>query len=242
MRIAFRCPPELEDFLPRPKPARQALPAWLRAMPVEAEAPDLGFAVRTVKQCPPFVDAMSAGFVMPLACDLRVEGGEFAWDWDPPAAGATGAYTRAPVSCHFAEQASGSPLHDPEALIVKFNSFWTIRLPEGWSLFCTHPVNRADLPFRTLTGLVDCDAFADSFVHFPAVWSDPDFSGVLPAGTPVAQCIPVPRQALELDIGLLDGEGAEAFARVQAELAEEPGVYRKRYRAKGSVLAEEPDS
>ncbi len=242
MRVAFRCPPELEPLLPRPRPARQALPAWLRAMPAEAEAADLGFAVRTLKQCPPFVDAMAAGFVMPLACDLRVEAGAFAWDWDPPPHGPTGPYTRAPVSCHFAEQAAGTPLHDPDALVVKFNSFWTIRLPAGWSLFCTHPVNRADLPFRTLSGLVDCDAFSESFVHFPAVWSDPDFCGVLPAGTPVAQCIPVPRQTLELDIGALEEDGAQAFAGVQDELAKEPGVYRKRYRAKGSVLAEEPEA
>lgn len=242
MRVAFRCPPELEPILPRPKPARAALPDWLRRMPAEAEAADLGFAVRTVKQCPPFVDAMAAGFVMPLACDLRVEGGALAWDWDPPAAGPTGAYTRAPVSCHFAEQATGAPLHDPDALIVKFNSFWTIRLPAGWSLFCAHPANRADLPFRTLTGLVDCDAFADSFVHFPAVWCDPAFEGTLPAGTPVAQCIPVPRQSLELDLAPMAACEAKAFAALQEALAEEPGVYRKRFRARASAVAEEPEA
>ena len=56
-------------------------------------------------------------------------------------------------------------------VIVKFNSFWTIELEPGYSLFATHPVNRADLPFRLLTGLVDCDRFRDVGVLFPAAGS-----------------------------------------------------------------------
>ncbi|MCG8461128.1 MAG: hypothetical protein MI919_32995, partial [Holophagales bacterium] len=86
------------------------------------------------------------------------------------------------------EQAAGSPLSDADTVIVKFNNFWTIECPSGWSLLVTHPVNREDLPFRTLTGLVDADRYGDAFIHFPARWSDPDFTGLLPRGTPVAQC------------------------------------------------------
>ena len=41
--------------------------------------------VRTVKQCPPFVDAMSHGFVIPLPCDIHVRDGVLSWDWDHPA-------------------------------------------------------------------------------------------------------------------------------------------------------------
>jgi len=44
----------------------------------------------------------------------------------------------------------------------------------------THPANRFDLPFTTLTGLVDCDLYHDNWVHFPAHWHDTNFSGVLP--------------------------------------------------------------
>jgi len=42
---------------------------------------------------------------------------------------------------------------------LEFNSFWTIELEPGWSLFATHPVNRDDLPFRLISGLVDSIAF-----------------------------------------------------------------------------------
>lgn len=230
MRITFRCPPELEGLLPRPLPARRGLPDWLKRMAMTAEDADLGFAVRTVKQCPPFVDAMAAGFLMPLAADIRVYDGTFAWDWDPPV-GETGTYSRSPLGVHTNSQAAGTPLFDPAALIVKFMNFWTIELPEGWSLFCTHPVNRADLPFRTLTGLVDADAYGHGLIHFPAQWNDKGFEGVLPAGTPVAQCLPVRRDTLDLSVETLSGEAAARFAATERAVATEPGAYKRRFRA-----------
>ena len=66
MRVTFRCDPALVDHLPRPVPARAALPDWLRAMPATAYSDLHGGEVRTVKQCPPLVDAMAHGFVIPL--------------------------------------------------------------------------------------------------------------------------------------------------------------------------------
>jgi hypothetical protein len=59
MRMIFRCDPALTDYLPRPIPARSALPDWLRAMPAKAHSEIHGRDIRTVKQCPPFIDAMA---------------------------------------------------------------------------------------------------------------------------------------------------------------------------------------
>jgi hypothetical protein len=230
MQVTFRCAPELLEVLPRPLPAREGLPEWLRTMPGEAVVGELGGAVRTLKHCPPLIDAMRAGFLMPLAADVRVADGVFEWDWDLPAT-ALGRTTRAPLSFHHPEQALGSPLHDAERVFVKFNSFWTIALEPGWSLLAMHPANRRDLPFETLTGLVDADLYGDGLIHFPARWRDPDFRGVLPRGTPVAQCLPVRREALALAFEPLAGDSALRFAALKDALAAEPGVYRRRYRA-----------
>jgi hypothetical protein len=230
VRVIFRCPPELIDILPRPVRARDGLPEWLRAMPGEVLVPELGGEVRTLKHCPPFIDAMRTGFLMPLAADIRVADGAFSWDWELPAT-ALGRTTRSPLSFHHAEQATGSPLHDRDRLFLKFNNFWTIQLEPGWSLLVVHPVNRTDLPFQTLVGLVDADRYGDGLIHFPARWLDPAFEGTLARGTPVAQCIPVRRAALELAFEPLAGEAAERFAALKDALAAEPGVYRKRYRA-----------
>ena len=220
----------LADLLP-PIPARRALPEWLREMPRAAYSETHGQDVRTVKQCPPFVDAMSHGFVIPLPCDVAVRDGVLSWDWDYPAL-AIDAHPLSPISFHVPAQVAGTPFFQPDAAIVKFNSFWTIELEPGYSLFATHPVNRADLPFRLLTGLVDCDRFSDVGVLFPAVWTNPDFEGVLPRGTPVAQCFPVARAPLTLKCEALSDAGAERYEATARALLTRPGVYRRRFRVR----------
>ena len=67
------------------------------------------------------------------------------------------------------EQLAGSPLAHGARSAIKFNSFWTIELDAGWSLMAVHPINRDDLPFRLVTGLVDADRFIDVDINFPAV-------------------------------------------------------------------------
>ena len=228
--ITARCHPDLEPLLPRPSPARQALPDWLRAMPSEAPAPTLGGAVvRTLKHCPPFLDALSLGIMIPLAADLHFEAGVVSWDWDPPALPDT-LISRAPVGLHVPEQASGAPYRLAVNSILKFMNFWTLEAPAGWSLLFTHPLNREDLPFRTLSGQVDCDLFRDGYVHFPALWLEEGFTGTLPAGTPIAQVIPLPRATSTLDIAPMTEAQIKANRDMQAALGTEPGTYRKHFR------------
>jgi hypothetical protein len=231
MRMTFRCDPALTEHLPKPFPARGALPDWLRAMPAKASSEIHGREIRTVKQCPPFVDAMTYGVMIPLPCDVTVERGTFAWAWDIPEP-ATPGHPRAPLSFHVAAQFAGAPFARGEQAALKFNSFWTIELDEGWSLFATHPVNRDDLPFRLITGLVDADRFHDGGINFPAVWTQPEFSGVLPKGTPVAQCFAVPRAAPSLVFESFDEAHRTDYARTVTEVLAVPGVYRKRFRAR----------
>jgi hypothetical protein len=235
MHMIFRCDPALIDHLPRPVPARTALPNWLRAMPASAHSDLHGREIRTVKQCPPFVDAMAYGVMIPLPCDVTVDRGAFAWDWDIPEP-ATAGHPRAPLSFHVAAQFAAAPLARDGRAALKFNSFWTIELDEGWSLFATHPVNRDDLPFRLVSGLVDADRFHDGGINFPAVWTRPDFSGVLPKGTPVAQCFAVPRIAPDLVFESFDDAHGEAYAKTVADVLAAPGVYRKRFRARRGRL------
>jgi hypothetical protein len=231
MRVVFRCDPALADHLPPPVAARGVLPDWLRAMPAQAASEIHGRDIRTVKQCPPFVDAMSYGFMILLPCDIQVDRGAFAWDWDVPAP-VTEGHPRAPLSFHVAAQFPGAPFAQGDRAALKFNSFWTVELEPGWSLFATHPVNRADLPFRLITGLVDSDRFFDGGINFPAVWTEPEFRGTLPKGTPVAQCFAVPRAAYELSVEPLDDAHRAAYSKTVADVLAKPGVYRRQFRAR----------
>ncbi len=229
MTLTFRCPKALEPILLRPIPAVRGLPDWFKTMPQKAFSATAGKDAPTVKKCPPFIDAMIYGFLIPLAMDLEVRDGEFSWDFEVPQ-GYVSEFSHSPIDFHDPGQVAGTPFLDNDRFIIKFNSFWTIEAPAGYSLLFTHPVNRADLPFTTLTGLVDCDSFHDSPLNFPARWHDANFNGVLPKGTPVAQCLPVKRESWAGRYETLSAEDETRLIATRDALAFETDVYRRRYR------------
>jgi hypothetical protein len=220
MKIRFSCPLELTDLSPQPKLARRTTADWYKQMPMNnptGEGPD----DLTVKHCLPFIDALTLGFVIPLQADVTVKNGEFTWDW--PAA-------ESPMGFHYPTQAPGVPFVDSDEVVIKAHNFWTIHTEPGYATLFTHPLNRHDLPFRTLSGLVDTDGLDSLPVHFRTMWIDPDFEGVLPAGTPVAQCIPVERARLELEIKNM---GADEYAEARAlkeKIKNERGYYKRHVR------------
>ena len=228
--LKFRCPPELEGLLPPPVPANQGVPDWLKSMPAKAFSAINLRDEETIKRCPPFLDAMTCGFLLPLICDLRVENGEITWDNEIPPGGALD-FPRSPISFHDAGQVTGTPLFDSDRFVIKFHNLWTIEAPEGYAVFFTHPVNRFDLPFTTLTGLVDCDTFHDTPLNFPARWHDMKFNGVLSKGTPIAQCPPVKRESWTGRIATLSVEDTTRIIKTRDAIAREPDVYRREFRA-----------
>ena len=230
LTVTFRCPPELEPVLPKPVPAVLGLPTWFKEMPQKAFSATLQAQVPTVKKCPPFIDAMTYGFLIPLVADLRVENGELSWSREVPAGGVTD-FSHSPIDFHDAAQVADTPFRDDDRFIIKFNNFWTIETPPGYSLLITHPVNRIDLPFTTITGLVDSDRYFDNLMNFPARWHDMEFNGVLPKGTPIAQCLPVKREIWTSRIEPMSKEAAVRLHETATAVAREFGIYRRNFRA-----------
>jgi hypothetical protein len=228
LTLTFRCPPGLEELLPRPIPALRGLPDWFKSMPQHAFNPTMGDYDLTIKKCPPVLDAMTCGYLMPLVADLEVRNGEFSWDFAPEF---VSDFPRSPIGFHDPSQVTGSPFFQDDQFVIKFNSFWNIEAPPGYSLLFTHPINRVDLPFTTLTGLVDCDTFRAAAVNFPARWHDVNFNGVLPKGTPVAQCLPVRRENWTERFEVLSGDAVEHMTKTHLDLRQETGVYRHQFRA-----------
>lgn len=228
--IKFRCPPELEAVLPPPIPAVMGIPGWFKAMPANAFSDVMQTEQMTVKKCPPFIDAMTFGFLIPLVTDLHVDNETFTWNLDFPS-GAIASHGRSPLDFHDNSQVVGTPLFDEDRFIVKFINFWTIETPPGYSLLVTHPVNRYDLPFTTLTGLVDTDLYKNDFIHFPAQWRSPAFQGVLPRGTPVAQCLPIKRDLWTGEIGTIAGDAVDRLQETSAAAPNDSGIYRRQFRA-----------
>lgn len=230
LALTFRCPKELEGRLPAPAPAAHGLPDWLKTMPAQAFSAVVSGEDDTAKRCPPFIDAMTCGFLIPLICDLTVENGEFTWDNDLPPGGAV-SFPRSPIGIHDIGQVTGTPLFDADRFLIKFHNLWTIEAPEGYALLFMHPVNRFDLPFTTLTGLVDCDRYHDAWINFPAHWHDANFTGVLPKGTPVAQCFPIKRESWTVRTAAFTEEETQRTHDLLNAIGREKGVYRRQFRA-----------
>jgi hypothetical protein len=229
LTVTFRCPAELEGLLPPPIAGSRGLPEWFKTMAPLAFSELMSGETETVKRCPPFIDAMSQGFLIPLWCDVIVDRGELTWDHSLPT-GRDVSFPRAPIGFHDPSQMTGVPMTDPDRFLIKFHNLWTIEAPEGYALLFTHPVNRLDLPFTTFTGMVDCDRYHDSWIHFPAYWHDMDFQGVLAKGTPIAQCFPVKRETWIARTESFSDDGAARVRDLTAEIGREKGVYRRRFR------------
>jgi hypothetical protein len=220
MKIRFTCPPDLIDILPKPEPARRTAPDWYKAMPMDNPVPD-GGADLTIKHCMPFIDALTTGFMIPLQADIEVKGGEFSWDWP---------HEESPLGFHFPTQAPGVPFVDEGEVVIKAHNFWSIHTEPGYATLFTHPLNRLDLPFRTLSGLVDTDSFDALPVHFPMVWVDRSFEGTLPAGTPIAQCMPIERGRMEMQIETMTSDEYADAKALKNRIREERGFYKDHLR------------
>ncbi len=234
MIIKFRCLPKLAPILPEPIPAKRATPEWLKQMPMTSLIQELEHEVQTVKQCPPFIDAMTAGFLMLLPCDLKFSKGRFDWNWKEFPGVVAGHTARSPISFHHPNQLSSSPLFSPDRIAIKFTSFWTFEIEEGYSLLFTHPFNRFDLPFRAFTGIVDNDKFSGEYVHFPAAWVDDTFDGTLEKGTPIVQVMPLKREDLKfkMDIGVIDSKQNSQMNKSLEMLNKKDGYYKRIFRVK----------
>ena len=95
--------------------------------------------------------------------------------------------------------------HQGRFELFKFMNPWIIQTPEGVSCRFTTPVNRDDLPFQLIEGVVDTDTYYQE-VHFPFIWlgGPTEEPTVLKKGTPLCQVIPFVRTDFELEIGVWD--------------------------------------
>lgn len=179
----------------------------------------------TIKHCMPFIDALTTGFMIPLQADIQVKDGEFSEDWP---------HEESPLGLHFAMQAPGVPFVDEGEVVIKAHNFWSIHTETGYATFFTHPLNRLDLPFRTLSSVVDTDSFDALPVHFPMVWVDRDFEGTLPAGTPIAQCMPIERGRVDIQIETMGSDEYVEAKALKNRIRDERGFYKGHLRQDSS--------
>jgi hypothetical protein len=103
------------------------------------------------------------------------------------------------IEFHENKQADKHALVQNLSFIPKFINPWSIQTPKGYSVLFTTPMHR-DLPFQILPGIVDTDRYAAQ-INFPFFLKDPNWTGTIPAGTPIVQIIPFKRESWKKSIG-----------------------------------------
>jgi hypothetical protein len=225
-RIEFLCAPEDKGVIAEPVPAKAQLPDWFRRLPAvdKAHLTPTNNGI-TIKRCMPFFDALSTGWLLPIAATVRLQvrdGGrtvDAGWDFD-----------RELVSYHGAFQVAGNP-SEPRPP-CKFHNYWTIRTPPGWSCLFLPPLNRPNPVFEIIAGVVDTDSY-HSLIHLPFFATAQEGLYVIEKGTPIAQVIPFRRESAALE-GVVRVETAADKAdkdRILRATSAGDGWYRKESRS-----------
>lgn len=226
-KVVFRCASEDHGVIAEPTAAKAVLPDWFRKLPpvdvAHQTATDNGL---TIKRCMPFLDAMTIGWILPLAATVRLEikdSGrtvEAGWEFD-----------KVMLSNHHSYQIAGNP--DEPRPPCKFHNYWTIATPPGWSCLFVPPLNRQQPHFRVLSGVVDTDSYT-SLIHFPFIPTAPDGVYTLERGTPLVQVIPFKRENVQSAAEIRPERPDEARVRgkILRQTQASEGWYRKEARAR----------
>lgn len=181
------------NFVPHPKPAKLYVPTWYKNIKPLKEN-ELQFNSDTqisnfnVKHCVPYLDALSGGYIQELWTDILVEpiGEEinFKYASDP-----------APISVR--DKVSVKLEDDFYPIEFLWQRQWGVKLPKGYSALITHPLNRVELPFQTLSAIIDFDTFIHYDIGNIPFFIKKGFTGIIPVGTPMYQVIPIKRDSWE---------------------------------------------
>jgi len=178
-----------QTSIPNIVSSKKNIPDWYKKIPA-FNANNIQFngrmTVKSAKNCIPFFDGMTIGYQMCTWTDIYCyqQNGEpvFRWQEGPDIVESRDAKNNKeipiPMGC------------SPHYFVWK--NIYGFKAPKGYSLLITHPSNRYDLPFITLTGVVDADTVMPSG-NIPFFIKN-DFEGIIPIGTPIMQIIPFKRE------------------------------------------------
>lgn len=173
------------DVYDNPQPAKLFIPEWYKQTPPTLDNSKMN---KTFKKCVPFLDALTTGYMVELWSDVEVStraDGAKIFQWPN---------TLVEV-IEEREMASSINLpvptgHSYQRLVWK--SPFYIETPIGYSCLITHPLNRYDLPFTTLSAVVDTDdVMFNGRIPF---FINNDFEGIIKKGTPIFQILPFKRE------------------------------------------------
>ena len=209
-----------KNGLGQPALAKKFLPKWYR----ESETITLDENKKEqpgLKKCIPFLDSMISGYMLVTPVDIfisknkdkslniRWNSSEHFEDFISERAKDLGEKIPRPAG------------HYPNHLA--FRGFWGIKTPKGWSTLVVQPLNRFDLPWTITSGIMDTDQYSTSG-NIPFFVRE-DFEGMVPAGTPFAQLLPIKRESWK---SINNDQGIFYLDNLQGATVRSPGKSYKK--------------
>lgn len=192
-KISFEYTTPLGELeINRPKPSVKSLPKAYKALKPYTDSKKIAnFNAElnhSVKRCIPYLDAMTAGYILTTPADLIVTMQEdkpfIQWKTEQ-------IVLEAHDERQVPDDLKPSYCHD---IPFKLINDYVIKTPKGYSCMFLPILNVPNNPFVAVSGIVDTDNF-HSPVNFPFFLQKSFTEGVIPAGTPLVQIIPFKRES-----------------------------------------------
>lgn len=183
-----------------PIPSKKSIPLWFSSASKYWKAGEesdnyiedyLGERSLGFKSCPALLDSFSLGYLLTTPCDLFF--GE--------SNGKPYVLTKPGFEDFCASREKMPEFTVPHGYYEDHFHWWPnwgIELEEGYSLLVISPMNRYDLPFLTVNGIIDSDKYTSS--GLTPFFLKKGFSGIVEKGTPYAQVIPIKREQWSSEI------------------------------------------
>jgi hypothetical protein len=193
----------INKYVTQPETGSHLIPQWFKDAPryqfneSKMIAED-NYHNLTLRHCMPFIDSLSSGYFFTTWTDIYVEriDGKPKFIYENTSAVDQFGFGLIQYQEHFQSHVKQSHGYDP--FLYAWSTYWRLKTPEGVSCLFTQPLNRTDLPFMTLSGIMDTDKWHGSDVLNFALQEG--FEGLIPKGTPYVQIIPFKREDWQSEV------------------------------------------
>jgi hypothetical protein len=176
------------DVWPHPKPASRFIPEEYKKL---QRFKDSNLHSPTVKTCMPFLDSLTAGYIMPFDQDYLVDPVEDDFSVTPANR------EQDDFGYHNQTQLPEEWKKTTGNNAGKFHNKWLIKTPPGYSCLFVKPMNRLEPRFEIIAGIVDTDTYINT-INFPFILHKRDEQFIIKKGEPMVQIIPFRRESYKM--------------------------------------------
>ena len=179
---------EMVNIWPHPKPDSRFIPDEFKKLSRFYEG---NLHDPTIKTCMPFLDSMTAGYIIQFDQDYVIDPTETDFSVTPANREEGG------IDYHNKTQLPEKWHSTTGQAACKFINKWLIKTPPGYSCLFVKPMNRLETRFDIIPGVVDTDIYING-IHFPFILTKRDEQFMIKKGEPMVQVIPFKRESYKM--------------------------------------------